>query len=192
VPERADTRSLVPRSHMAIHIGLIGGGNITDTHAAQLRAIPESKSLRSYGTNPEKLATLCREYGENSTGISMHSWLTRPMNLVAIGSPSGLHATHGIAAAQRGLHVLTEKTYRRQHQARGRPYRGARRSGVKLGVIVSGPAEARIWPTPRVDPMLAVIGKPLLADARVKWYRPPEYYGQSRWRGTLALTAGAH
>jgi predicted dehydrogenase len=36
-----------------------------------------------------------------------------------------------------------------------------------------------------------VIGAPLLADARVKWYRPPEYYSQSKWRGTLAMDGGA-
>jgi predicted dehydrogenase len=34
------------------------------------------------------------------------------------------------------------------------------------------------------------LGKTILADARVKWYRPPEYYGNSRWRGTLALDGG--
>ena len=28
------------------------------------------------------------------------------------------------------------------------------------------------------------------ATARVKWYRPPEYYAQSRWRGTWALDGG--
>jgi predicted dehydrogenase len=30
----------------------------------------------------------------------------------------------------------------------------------------------------------------LLASARVKWHRPPEYYAGSRWRGTLALDGG--
>ena len=35
-----------------------------------------------------------------------------------------------------------------------------------------------------------ILGKILLADARVKWYRPPEYYGDSKWRGTLALDGG--
>jgi predicted dehydrogenase len=34
------------------------------------------------------------------------------------------------------------------------------------------------------------LGRPLLASARVKWYRPPEYYSQSRWRGTWALDGG--
>ena len=30
----------------------------------------------------------------------------------------------------------------------------------------------------------------MFVDARVKWYRPPEYYANSRWRGTLALDGG--
>jgi predicted dehydrogenase len=30
----------------------------------------------------------------------------------------------------------------------------------------------------------------VLASGRVKWYRPPEYYAQSRWRGTWALDGG--
>jgi predicted dehydrogenase len=34
------------------------------------------------------------------------------------------------------------------------------------------------------------LGTPVLASGRVKWYRPPEYYGQSRWRGTWALDGG--
>src|SRR5262249_14486399 len=33
-------------------------------------------------------------------------------------------------------------------------------------------------------------GRPIFVDARVKWYRPPEYYGGSKWRGTLALDGG--
>src|SRR5439155_24434699 len=34
------------------------------------------------------------------------------------------------------------------------------------------------------------LGRLLLADARVKWYRPPEYYSGSSWRGTWALDGG--
>jgi predicted dehydrogenase len=35
-----------------------------------------------------------------------------------------------------------------------------------------------------------ILGKILLIDARMKWYRPPEYYSGSRWRGTWALDGG--
>jgi predicted dehydrogenase len=34
------------------------------------------------------------------------------------------------------------------------------------------------------------LGTPVLAAGHVKWYRPPEYYGGSRWRGTWALDGG--
>jgi len=33
----------------------------------------------------------------------------KPLDMVMIGSPSGLHAEQGIAAARHGLHVLVEK-----------------------------------------------------------------------------------
>ncbi len=34
------------------------------------------------------------------------------------------------------------------------------------------------------------LGAPILATAHVKWYRPPSYYRESRWRGTKTLDGG--
>ena len=34
------------------------------------------------------------------------------------------------------------------------------------------------------------LGKLILVSACVKWYRPPEYYSGSRWRGTWLLDGG--
>ena len=34
------------------------------------------------------------------------------------------------------------------------------------------------------------LGKPVMISGRVKWYRPPEYYSGSKWRGTWALDGG--
>jgi predicted dehydrogenase len=111
------------------------------------------------------------------------------MDLVAIGSPSGLHAAQGMAAAERGLHVLTEKPIDINTRRADALIEATQRAGVKLGVMFQdrakpGIRQLREWIT------TGVIGKPLLADARVKWYRPPDYYSQSRWRGTLALDGG--
>ena len=39
---------------MTIHIGLIGGGNITETHARAARAIPGVEISAIHGTNNEK------------------------------------------------------------------------------------------------------------------------------------------
>ena len=77
---------------MTFHIGLIGGGNITETHARAARAIPGVKISAIHGTNAEKIARLCREHGgtpyQDFDAFLRH----RPMELVIIGSPSGLHA----------------------------------------------------------------------------------------------------
>jgi UDP-N-acetyl-2-amino-2-deoxyglucuronate dehydrogenase len=174
---------------MSIHIGLIGGGNITETHARAARAIPGVEISAIHGTNEEKIARLCRDYGgipyENFAAFLKH----RPMDLVIIGSPSGLHAEQGIAAARHGLHVLTEKpieiTVARSDALIG----AAKQSNVQLGVIFQDRLKPHIrklksW----LDHHL--LGKVLFVDARVKWYRPPEYYGNSHWRGTLALDGG--
>jgi len=48
--------------------------------------------------------------------------------MVMIGSPSGLHAEQGIAAARHGLHVLVEKADRCNHRDRRFADQGMRAS----------------------------------------------------------------
>ena len=174
---------------MTTHIGLIGGGNITNTHASAARAIPGVEIAAIYGTNTEKVAALCRQHGgrpyQDFDAFLEH----RPMTLVVVGSPSGLHATHGIAAARRGLHVLTEKPIDINTERADALIEAADRAGVKLGVMFQDRVKSEIR---KLKECLCqgLLGKPLLVDARVKWYRPPDYYGNSRWRGTFALDGG--
>jgi len=174
---------------MTFHVGLIGGGNISETHARAARAISRVEIAAVYGTNFEKVRRLCRDHGgtpfEDFSAFLTH----RPMDLVIIGSPSGLHARQGIAAAEQGLHVLTEKPIDISTRRADELIEVADRARVKLGVIFQDRMKPHIrqwkdW----IDH--GALGKPLLVDARVKWYRPPEYYRNSRWRGTLELDGG--
>ena len=174
---------------MTIHIGLIGGGNITETHARAARAIPGVEISAIHGANSDKVAHLCHEHGgapyQNFDAFLKH----RPMDLVIIGSPSGLHAEQGIAAAYQGLHVLTEKPIEITTARADALIAAAKQSGVQLGVIFQDRGKPHIrqlknW----LDQDL--LGKVLFVEARVKWYRPPEYYANSRWRGTQALDGG--
>jgi predicted dehydrogenase len=107
-----------------------------------------------------------------------------------VGSPSGLHAVHGIAAAREGLHVLVEKPIDIKTERADALIAETEKAGVKLGVIF----QDRMKPGVRRIKELVdrgALGTPILADARVKWYRPPEYYANSRWRGTWSLDGGA-
>ena len=174
---------------MITHIGLIGGGNITETHARAARAIPGVEICAIHGTNAEKVARLCGEHGgtpyQDFDAFLQH----RPMDLVIIGSPSGLHAAQGIAAARHGLHVLTEKPIEISTARADALIEGAKQSKVQLGVLFQDRRKPHIRQLKKwLDQGL--LGKILFLDAQVKWYRPPEYYASSRWRGTFALDGG--
>ncbi len=174
---------------MTIHIGLIGGGNISETHARAANAIPGVQIAAIYGTNAEKVDRLCREHG-GKPFADLDAFLShRPMQAVILGSPSGRHAEQGIAAAQRGLHVLTEKPIDIATKRADALIDATNRAGVKLAVIF----QDRLKPNIRALKQWldsGSLGKSLLIDARVKWYRPPDYFGTSKWRGTFALDGG--
>jgi UDP-N-acetyl-2-amino-2-deoxyglucuronate dehydrogenase len=172
-----------------MNIGLIGGGNISSTHARAALAIPGVKITAVYGTNEDKVNRLSGDSGAKPYDEFERFLTHRPMDMVVIGSPSGLHASQGIAAARQGLHVLVEKPIDITLDRADALISVCQQAGVKLGVIFQDRFKADIC---RLRQFIqnGSLGKPLLVDARVKWYRPPEYYRESRWRGTWALDGG--
>lgn len=172
-----------------MHIGFIGGGNITETHIRAAKAIPGLEIAAIVGTNAARVQSLCEKYGGTPYSDFKNFLSHKPMEIVAIGSPSGIHAEQGIAAAQHGLHILTEKPIDISTVRADSLIQAARQSGVKLGVFFQDRFKADLL---RVKQLVDAngLGKPILADARVKWYRPPNYYSDSKWRGTFRLDGG--
>jgi predicted dehydrogenase len=174
---------------VALHAGFVGCGNITDTH---LRAAREAGiGVAAFvGRDPAKAARLASAYGGRAFDRYEDFLAHRPMDFVVIGSPSGLHAEQGIAAAERGLHVLVEKPIDVTTARADALVAAADRAGVRLGVVFQDrlrPDLVRLRDFVRGGGL----GRVLLASARVKWHRPPAYYFDSRWRGTIALDGGA-
>jgi predicted dehydrogenase len=174
---------------MTIRIGLIGGGNISDTHARAATQIPGAEIVAIYGTNEGKVHHLSRQYG----GQAFHSFdkflSQQPMDMVMIGSPSGVHAIQAIEAVRRGLHVLTEKPMDISTKRADALIEAADKAGMKVGVIFQDRLKPDIRQLRR-SISNGDLGKITLVDARVKWYRPPEYYSKSPWRGSFALDGG--
>ncbi len=172
-----------------MNVGILGAGNISDTHARAATAIPGVNVVAVHGGNHARAERLAASYGA-SAYTELNAFLGhRPMDMVAIGSPSGLHAEQGIEACRRGLHVLVEKPIDISVARADALIAAADQAGVRLGVFFQDHAQPDIV---RLHDAIASgrIGRPLLASARVKWYRPAEYYGQSRWRGTWTLDGG--
>jgi predicted dehydrogenase len=170
-------------------LALVGAGNISDTHARAAATLPGVEISAVCGRTMAKAARLASLYG--ATPYDDYSALLGHPGLdaVVLGSPSGLHAEQGIAAARRGLHVLTEKPIDVTLDRADALIETARATKVALGVLFQDRAQPSLV---RLRDALASgrMGRPLLASARVKWHRPPEYYAGSSWRGTWALDGG--
>src|SRR6185436_19500873 len=116
------------------HIGIIGGGGISETHARAAREIDGVEIAAFYGDNYEKTAALSKRYG-GAVYRDLESLLShQPLDFVIIGSPSGLHAEQGMAAARRGLHVLTEKPIDVTAARANELIKECEQANVKLGV----------------------------------------------------------
>ena len=110
---------------MALQAGFVGCGNITDTHARAAREAGLGVAA-FHGRDLREGRGARRALRRPAPSRRYEEFLAhRPMDLVVIGSPSALHAEQGIAAAERGLHVLVEKPID-VTLAKGR---GARRRG---------------------------------------------------------------
>lgn len=171
-----------------MRIGILGAGGISDTHARAARAIPGVEVVAVHGFNHTKAEALAQRVGAVAYA-DLDTFLAHPMDVVAIGSPSGVHAEQAIAAVRRGLHVLVEKPLDITTARIDSVIEEADRAGVKAGVFF----QDRL--TPELVAMKTAIdagelGTPVCASGRVKWYRPPEYYADSRWRGTKTLDGG--
>jgi UDP-N-acetyl-2-amino-2-deoxyglucuronate dehydrogenase len=172
-----------------MHVGILGGGNISDTHARAAAAIPGVTVVACYGSNRERTAKLAAQHQAAAYDDLDRFLAHRPMEIVAIGSPSGLHAEQGIAAARRGLHVLSEKPLDITTSRADELIDACRTAGVKLGVFFQDRLRPAVADIKRmVDD--GALGKPVMIAGRVRWYRPPEYYSGSKWRGTWKLDGG--
>jgi predicted dehydrogenase len=171
------------------NFGIIGGGGISETHA---RAVTELEGLQVaalVGDNPDKVLGLGDKYG-GVAYTSLTEFLEhKPLDAVIIGSPSGLHAQQGIECARHGLHVLTEKPIDVTVAAADALIEACTRNNVKLAVCYQ---DRFASDSNRLRELITNgwLGKLILVSGRVKWYRPPEYYNNSRWRGRLSLDGG--
>lgn len=171
-----------------MRIGIIGGGGISGTHVRAAQGIPGVEVVAVYGHNREKTTALAAAAGA-TVCESLDALLAQPVDMVAIGSPSGLHAAQAIAAVRRGLHVLVEKPLDVTTAKIDALIAEADAADVRLGVMF----QERLLPEvvalkQRIDG--GEFGTPLFISGQMHWYRPAEYYAASKWRGTAALDGG--
>ena len=172
-----------------MHVGILGSGNISATHARAAHSLAGVTVVAVCSRTGASAQTLAGEVGAAVYDDLNRFLAHRPMDIVAIGTPSGLHAEQAIAAVRAGLHALVEKPLDLSTTRIDALIAEADRARAIVGVCFQD----------RVTPDLVAVkrfidagrlGRPVMGSASVKWFRDPEYYARSSWRGTRALDGG--
>lgn len=171
-------------------VGIAGAGVIGKIHARALGQVAGAR-LRAVADPVEVAGRALAE----TTGVRWHaryeSMLAQPdVDVVILGTPSGLHAEQTILAAQAGKHVITEKPMATTRSAVDQMIAAANDAGVTLAVIFQYRFSRETLLLKRAIEA-GLLGRPILGNAFVHWRRTPEYYAASGgWRGTWALDGG--
>ena len=170
--------------------GIIGTGSIAGHHAASIEAI-ENTTLVAVCSSTAERAILAEEKFGVPAYTDYHKMLLRSdLHVVCICTESGQHLAPTLAAAQAGKHVICEKPLEISVERAEQMIQACKAANVKLACIFQK----------RFDPNFlilkkavreGVLGRLLLGNAYIKWYRSEAYYKSSKWRGTLEGDGGA-
>lgn len=174
---------------MSFGFGIIGCGMISRFHAKAIADIPGARVAACFdtlGASADKLAGElgCRAYHD------LNAMLADPaVQIVTIGTPSGVHLEPAVAAAQAGKHVIVEKPLEITLDRCDQIIRACEKAGVTLATIFP----SRFHETGQSIKQAVDggrFGRLVLGDAAVKWFRTQQYYDSGAWRGTWALDGG--
>ena len=173
-----------------LRIGIVGCGSMGREHLRLVSELPDAE-----------IAGVCDPYepaakqaGEQF-GVPAWSEMERfcaeaNLDAVHLCTPSGLHAQQGIIAAQHGIHLLSEKPLDINLGNVDKLIVACDRANVRLSCVF----QRRMSPAMQaVHQAIAngEMGRLISCSVAIKWWRSPEYYASSAWRGTWQMDGGA-
>ena len=174
-----------------VRLAVVGCGRIAEKHFQAITQHPSALELVAVcDTDPQALVKASETTG--ATALSdYHQLLTNPdIDVVALCTPSGLHARQTIEAAAVGKHIITEKPMATRWQDGVQMVRACDDAGVRLFVVKQNRRNTTLQLLKRaIDEKR--FGKIHMVHLNVFWSRPQSYYDQAKWRGTWEFDGGA-
>ena len=174
-----------------VRFGLVGCGVIGPTHAAAIGQIADVAELVAVAdVNLDRAKALAAKFGITKVYASDDALIAdKDVDAVAFCTPSGLHADGVVKALRGGKHAIVEKPMEVSLAACDRMIAAERETGNKLAIISQHRFDhATVFVKDAVSS--GKLGKLVLADMSVKWFRTQQYYDSGDWRGTWAMDGG--
>lgn len=172
-----------------IGFAIIGTGSIAAMHARGIAATPGAKLRAVHTRTVDKAQAFAKEFGGEPVADLAALLARRDVDAICITTPSGLHGEIAIAALEAGKHVLCEKPLEITTARIDAMIAAAQRTKRLLaGVFQLRFGRGAQQLKQAID--AGRFGRLALCSAYVKWWRAPDYYSTSTWKGTKALDGG--
>jgi len=172
-----------------LRFGLIGCGRVAPRHAESIVQSPAAVLAAVADVRASRAERFAAQYHAVAY-TDYRRVIERPdIDVVNICTPSGLHAGMAIEAMRAGKHVIVEKPMALSLADANAMIRTAEETGRKLCVVLQNRYNPPMQDLKRVVDS-GRLGRLLLGNATVRWYRPQEYY-EDEWHGTWTMDGGA-
>lgn len=173
-----------------MRFAIIGAGVIAPLHTRAIVNHPDAELVAIVDAVQEKAAKLAEEYGAVHVYGTVEQMLKEcEVDAVCICVPSGGHKHAAVAAAEAGKHVLCEKPLGITKADMDEMIAACHRNNVKLATVFQKrTTQLALLAKKAIEE--GKLGKLVLGDAYMKYYRSPEYYKSAGWRGTWAEDGG--
>ncbi|MCK9525912.1 MAG: Gfo/Idh/MocA family oxidoreductase [Limnochordia bacterium] len=171
-----------------LKVAIVGCGNVSKVHLAAAASNPSAKLIAVCDIKEDRAKKASTEFGVPYY-TDYHQVLALEPDVIHICTPHHVHAEIAIAAANKGIHVLTEKPMAVTLHDADRMIQAAQDNNITLGVIFQN----RYNPSSRAMKEAVVsgeLGEILGGRLFVTWMRNDEYYSKSDWKGTWDMEGG--
>ena len=173
-----------------IGLGIIGCGTAARWHADSAGMTEGARLAGVCDSSFERAAEFAEKYGCLAFSSAEELVASKDVDIVSICVPSGLHAKFAVMAANAGKHIIVEKPLALTNEQIDAVTEACERNGV-MGTVIS-----QLRFTPAVMAVKRAIdegrlGRLILGDMKMKYYRSPEYYKSADWRGRRDMDGGA-
>jgi len=174
---------------MTIRFAIVGCGTIAPMHAEAIGRTRGAELVAVASRRPETAQAFAAARGI-AWEPDLISLLRRPdVDAVTICTPSGLHAEMAVAAMRAGKHAVVDKPLAITLEQADWTMEVSCQTGRQLAVMSQLRFASDVLEAKRAMDG-GRLGRVLLADLSMKYFRSQAYYDSAGWRGTWALDGG--
>ena len=171
------------------NFAILGCGVISKTHVKAISSIENARLLGVADVNLANAQAFALANGVKAYSDYAEMLADSNVDVVCVCTPSGWHAPNAIQALKAGKHVVLEKPMALNTKDADEIIATCEQTGKKVTVISQFRfSDDLIKIKKYIDE--GAFGKISICNLIMKYYRAPEYYSSSSWKGTIKYDGG--